>query len=349
MKISPVAATATPVVNPNEGHSYSAERMARAQAIAQGQVPADRGPAPEPEASPKPELSLKRMKMRTQRTVHRELPQAAPPAEAPAVEAPASDTLDSSEQVQGEEATKPLNPQAAAIAKARREVQLERQKIAAERAALEAEKADLAKARDNPSGAYTKDQIKANALGILRDAGVTNDELTQALLNETSDYGPGYAKLESEIKVLKDLLENQNKSLSERDLQTERQVLTQIRSNVDALIAQGEEYETIRETGSAPKVVELIHRTFKKTGEILDEAEAAQLLEAQLVEDSVAQLAKLKKVQSRVLPPAPPAPTGKQPAPNTKVMRTLTNRDGASSISMSKRERAIAAMEGRLK
>lgn len=339
MKVSPVAQGAVPSVNPGEGRSASAERVARAVAVASGQEPEQAKPVQAPEAE---QPGIRRIKMKTQRSTTQPMPvEAATPA-APAQPIAKVDNVDPVEQVQTPEAASGLTPQAAAVAKAKRDLQLERK-------AFEVEKAELAKARESQAGAFTKDQIKANALAILRDAGVTNEQLTEAILAEASDFGPGYTKLEQQMKAMQAKLDAQTAALAERDKTSETQVLTQIRKNVDSLIASGDEFEAIRETGHAPKVVELIHKVFQKTGEILDEAEAAKLVEEQLVEDRVDELKRLKKVQSR-LSPAPEQPAApKQVAPNTKVMRTLTNRDGSSGVSLSRRERAIAAAEGRLK
>jgi hypothetical protein len=81
----------------------------------------------------------------------------------------------------------------------------------------------------------------------------------------------------------------------------------------------------------------------------MDVAEAAEIVENQLVQESLP-FAKLKKVQSR-LTPAQVEQVEKildAPKSNVKVMRTLTNRDTAMPT-MDRRARAIAAMQGTLK
>jgi hypothetical protein len=238
------------------------------------------------------------------------------------------------------EETKPLSPQFAALAKQRREIQLERQK-------LDAEKAALTTSADKSLTEY-RERIKANALSVLMEEGVTYDQLTEQIL-ASNQGSEDVSQLKAEIKAIKESLENQTKSLSEKDQLTEKRVLAQTQRDVDALVAEGDDYEMIREAGYAPKVVELIHRTYKETGEILDNKEAANLIEAELLEESL-KFARIKKVQSQLNPVSTgQRPPLKQEQAGTKLMRTLTNRDGASTTSMSKRERAIAAMEGRLK
>jgi hypothetical protein len=260
------------------------------------------------------------------------------------VETPApSDTLASIEQAtQASEENKPLSPQFAALAKQKRAQQLKEQELLAKEKALEI----------NQGGMKSLDEyrarIKANALSVLQEEGVTYDQLTEQILASNQENAD-LAALKAEIKALKEGFDNQSKSQTEREAQVERQVLAQIRRDADQLIAQGgDEYEMVREAGYTPKVVELIHKTLQKTGEILDVAEAASLIEKELLEESL-KFARIKKVQSRLNPAPTQTRAVKYDRPGTKVMRTLTNRDGVSSVSMSKRERAIAAMEGRLK
>lgn len=345
MKVSPVASAVPQSVNPNEGRSVAPDRLARAKAIATGQEPAAAVADSQVERA---QASIKRIRLKTQQSPDRHTrleevaPATTPDAPAP-TEAPATDTLATTEQAEPtSEASKPLSPQFAALARQKREIQLERQKLEADKAALTTSAPDLKEY-------VSKADIKANALKVLLAEGVTYDQLTEQILAEGQGGGAELEVLRSEIKALKEGLDNQTKSLTDRDAQQETQALAVIKRDVEALVAQGDDFEMIREAGYAPKVVELIHRIYKETGEILDNTEAATLIEKELLEESL-KFAKIKKVQSSLNPAQPKAPqTVQQDRPGTKTMRTLTNRDGVSSTSMSKRERAIAAMEGRLK
>lgn len=349
MKISPVAGAVPQSVNPNEGQSAGADRMARAKAIAQGQDPAlDRGPAPDPQVE-RAENSIKRIKLRTQRSPDRhnrveETPPQTVITPPEGAQAPVSDVLATTEQATAvSEDTKPLSPQFAALARQKREIQLERQKLDAEKQALASQSGDTKSLEEYRS------RIKANALSVLMEEGVTYDQLTEQILASNQENADLTA-LKSEMKALKDGFDNQTKSMTEREAQQEKQALAQIERETTQLISEGDDFEMIREAGYAPKVVDLIHRVFKKTGEVMDTQEAANLIEAELLEESL-KFARIRKVQSKLGAQAPaqkPQPV-QQDRPGTKIMRTLTNRDGVSSTSMSKRERAIAAMEGRLK
>lgn len=345
MKVSPVMSGAPASVNPNEGMSAGADRMARAKAIALGQEPAA---APVVDAQvARAQDSIRRIKLRTQQSPGRQnrLDTPAEPKEvvAEAATPPKSDELATTEQVEAaSEATKPLSPQFAALARQKREIQLAQQKLDADKAALETSKTN------DLSGYVSKADLKANALKVLLAEGVTYDQLTEEILASNQE-NPDLVTLKSDVKTLKEGLENQTKSIADREAATEKQALAQIGRETEQLISQGDDYEMIREAGYAPKVVDLIHKIWKTEGVVLDTAEAAGMIESALLEESI-KFARIKKVQSRLAPAQTEKPLPvQQDRPGTKVMRTLTNRDGVSSTTMSKRERAIAAMEGRLK
>ena len=88
----------------------------------------------------------------------------------------------------------------------------------------------------------------------------------------------------------------------------------------------------IRVTQSQGDVKELIHRIFKETGEILDVTEAMQLVEDDLINETL-KVAQAKKVKSKLSEEATSA-IPQQPQP--KQIRTLTSRDNASPV-MSRR------------
>lgn len=346
MKVSPMAPGATPIVNPNDGLSADPGRLAKAKAIAMGEAaPVRELPHPTLDAQvERAQNSIKRLKMRTQMSSDRHIePLLAAEQPIEAAVAPEIDKVAITEQTTvASDDTKPLSPQFAALAKQKRALQLKEQELLAKEKALSSPETMTKGLEDYRA------RIKANALKVLQEEGVTYDQLTEQILASGSG-NEDYLALKAELKSLK---EDVNKTLTDRDTQAETQVLSQIRKDVDRLIATGDDYEMIREAGYGPKVVELIHRVWKKEGEIMTEQEAAGLIETELLEESL-KFARIKKVQSQLNPTPAPIVQTQQPVtqdrPNSKIMRTLTNRDGSSAISLSKRERAIAAMEGRLK
>lgn len=341
MKISPIATgTGVPSASDNSLGKTAPDKIARAKAIASGQEPVEQQPSGDMQVD-RTQSAMKKIKMRTQVSQNRH------EFEAPVVEAapelideiqsPISDTV---EQASATEETRPLSPQFAALAKAKRAVQIERAEVAKMKAEFEAQKGSA-----NPESISMAD-LKANPLSVLQEAGVTYDQLTEAILNNQSSHSPEIQELRNELKSLKEELNGQ---LSSRDQQAEQQVLTEIKREIVNLVEQQpEQYEAIRHANAQDTVKELIHRTWKQTGEVIDVTTAAELVETQLIEEALP-FAKIKKLQSMLNPaPEAPAQTPVLQKPGTKIMRTLTNRDSALP-NMDRRARAIAAMQGTLK
>jgi hypothetical protein len=340
MKVTALAAgTGVPAQSDSSlGRTASPERLERAKAIASGQEPV----AEVPQSSGDPQVDrMKKIKMRTQQSTNRHEVNIETPDKllqesvSNLSEVPTSDPI---EQAQAPEETRPLSPQFVALAKKQRALQVKERELAQREQALQSQA---------PAGQEDViAKLKANPLGVLQEAGVTYDQLTEAILANQSGVTPELQAMKAELKALK---EDLNSQFVTRDQQAEQQVLGEIKREALALTAQGEQYEAIREAKAQNTVVDLIHRTWKKTGEVLDVSEAAELVENQLIEEALP-FARIKKVQSR-LTPAQEQQAAQIPAvpkPNTKVMRTLTNRDNASPI-MDRRQRAIMAMNGTLK
>ncbi len=232
-----------------------------------------------------------------------------------------------------DEATKPLSPQFAALAKQRRALQVK------ERELLDREKALTAQV---PAQGTSVDlaRLKSEPLSVLLEAGVTYEQLTEAILANQNGDSSQIRNLEAKIAALESGFD---KKLTDRDSQQEQQVLAEMQREATSLVAEGDTFEMVRETRSVPDVMKLIERTYRDTGEVLDVREALQLVEDELLEESL-KLARFQKVQSKLAPPAPPPP----PPNQHRQMRTLTNRDTAS-VPMSAKARALAAFNGTLK
>ena len=332
MKVSSVAqGTGMPAGSEvGEGKSASPDRMARAKQVASGKEVSAPQVAPPDQAE---QSAVKKIKMRTQRSVYRDTP----------VESQISDIPDTVEQVDAAiEDTKQVNPQLVAIAKAKRALQIERE-------AFLKEKEEAAKNLVSNQDSISLTNLKKTPLKILFENGVTYDQLTEEILSLSDDNNPAVQRLEAKIKSLEEGFETRSKEQVAREEAAEARVKLEIKADAEAIVAeQADEYEMVRETKSLDQVVELIDRTLKKTGKILSVEKALQLVEDQLVEDHLP-IAKIKKLQSRLTPELPKQ-TAKQTnyQNNVRVMRTLTNKDGAS-VPSSARERAINAFYGRNK
>lgn len=331
MKISPLSngggSPGQVLGNVEVGRTANPMKLARAKAIASGQEPVEQVQEETSQLKPNP----RSIKMLTQRSTNREelVPEQ---AEEVVQAAPESSAPVTSEAVVEE--TKPLSPQFAALAKQRRALQLERAQLDKDKAAFEAQPAPTTGSDELLA------RLKSQPLSVLQENGISYDQLTEAILADQDGSSAKLRELESKLAAMEQSLD---KKLTDRDAESKQSALNEMRREADRLAKDGDLYEMVRETRSVPKVVELIEKTFDKTGEILDVSEAMQLVEDELLIENL-KLAKLKKVQGK-LNPEPSS----QPAQIAQpTMKTLTNRDSAT-LQMSRRQRALAACTGTLK
>lgn len=345
MKVTPIASGGSPSTNLADhgtpGKTATAEKLSIAKAIAAGEKPI-RVSQPDRQAE-RTQESIRRIKMKTNRSPERyeqeeERVETAPvAAEAPITEEPSAITDTTVQADPAIEATKPLSPQFAALAKERRAIQKERAQLAADKAALE-----TSKVPQDLSGYVSKADLLAKPLSVLQEHGVTYDQLTEAILsNQSGVHDPEIQSLKAELKALK---EGVDKNFTDRDAQAEQQVLSELKREASLLAKADDTYELIRATDSVPEVIDLIHRTYKQTGEVLDVTDAMQMIEDELIKDAE-RIARLKKVQGRL---SNPQGSVQQPQQVQQGMKTLTNRDGAT-VPMSRKARAFAAFHGTLK
>lgn len=333
MKISPVA-TGAPAPQTQDiniaGASVSRKEAAKAAFLGQVKVAESDTPINEQVAAAR--ANIRKIKMRT--NVSPDRPIETEELTTNVVETPDNGiSHDSSDAEPVTEVTKPLSPQFAALARQRRALQLKEREIADRERAL---------ASSSPKESVdVLGRLKSNPLAVLQEAGVTYEQLTEAILANPSN--PDIQAIRDELKATK---EEFSKTFTERDAQTEREALAEMRRNTNRLVAEGDDFEMIRETGSQADVVKLIHQVYKSEGVVLDEAEAATLVEEQLLKEAE-KIARIKKLQSR-LAPAPSEPANQTQFNQPRQMTTLTNRDNARAV-LSRRDRAIAAALGQLR
>lgn len=334
MKISPVQGIPT---IPNIHQSgLSPEKRSLIEAIASGQ------PKPEPEEKEIVQLGdlatskTQRIQMNTNRTIHRngdipvepQVQENAPPLNGGESGEPGEPvgTPDTNVQAKSEpEAIRPISPELAQLAKEKRAFQLEREQFAKEKEAL----------NGNTAEALIK-KLQATPLSVLQEHGVTYEQLTNEILGTQST--PDLSKIEENI------LKKVEERLAGKDSAQEESVYNYMKANVDKLSFSSNNYKLIRETKSQDKVMELVKRTWNEQGEILDETEAMDLIEAELREDAKRYAKLLGEIET------PPPPADEEPqqvlkAPPVQKQKTLTNKDSARPT-MNRRQRAIAAMLG---
>ncbi len=247
---------------------------------------------------------------------------------------PALSTPATTEIAQTDDANaQPLSPQFAELARRRRSLQVKEREIADREKALQAQ-------TPAQGDVITKAQLKSDPLGILLDSGVTYEQLTEAVLANQNGYNPEIKALKDEIAALR---AGVDKTLTDRDVQSKQAALAEMQREAKQVIAVGDDFELVRATNSVPTVMQLIERTYDKTGEILDVRQALSLVEEELLTENL-KIANLKKIQSQF---SPQAPMTQAPQPQ-RQMRTLTNKDTAS-VPLSRKARALAAFQGTLR
>jgi len=340
MKISPMAQGGNPGASLNSvsvGRTATAEKLNKAKAIAAGETPTE---APQEQAQPQEQPNVNRIKLRVNRTIDRDMAVALEAAQQDGAAMPPATTQDSqssappaTEQA-AVEATQPLSPQLAAIAKARRALQLERAEFEKTKTAFEAGKPK--------EGSFVDiERLKSQPLSVLRELGaLTPDFYNQAaelVMQGDSSISPEFHQMKQRIQELETQLD---KKLNERDQQARSQAEAAIEREAKGLAASGEEFELIRETQSIPQVMALITRTYDETGELMDTAEAMRLVEEDILEQQK-KLLGTKKLGAQPQEQTPNVPAQRQ-------LRTLTSQGGAMA-NLSPKQRAILAFQGQLK
>jgi hypothetical protein len=330
MKISPIAQSSgqpgESLSSVNTGRTADPIKMERARAIARGEKVAEQSGD---QQADRVQQDVRKLKMRTNFSTDRDAP--ALEAVAPPTETAQSSTEDTSEPG-AVEATQPLSPQFAALAKQKRALQVK------ERELLEREKALTA----NPTtgDAELIARLKSKPLSVLQEHGVTYDQLTEEILNGQG-HNPEIQALKEEIAALKKGVDSQFQT---REEQQEEAALTEMLYEAEGLAKDGDAFEMIRTEDAYDEVLRLIHSTYKKTGRVLDVQEAMNTVENRLLARAE-KLASINKVRAKI---APPESTQLQPQQKPQGMRTLTARDTATPV-MDRRARAIAAAMGTLK
>ena len=318
MKISPVQGTPT-IANPTST-GLSPEKIIRLKAIAAGQRPEEEKPEEaglvKPVTPSMPSITMKTTPEAMQEVVPHE------------TESAISDTV--VQTPPATEATEPLSPQFAALARNRRALQQERMAFEKEKASI------LANAKSE-----FETRLKSNALSVLQEYGVNYDQLTNEILASQGNQNPEVEKLKAEIKALK---EGVDKRFSDTEIAQESHAINYVADKLDGIMAsQANDFELIKEMGDdgQEEVIRRVYDHWKKTGKELDVLEVAKKYESELEEETL-RFAKLKKVLAKLTPQQAPL----QPQPQSG-MKTLTNKDSARPV-VGRRQRAILAMQGQL-
>lgn len=328
MKISPMAqSSGTPgqtLTSVDVGRTASPMKLERARAVARGEKVVDVIADPQVEKI----KDIRRLKMKTNFSTNREMP--TEEVVEPVTEAVTEELSGNPDTVEPSvEATQPLSPQFAALAKQKRALQLER-------AEFDKQKAEMI-SQGTTSSTDLIAKLKSNPMSVLQEHGVTYDQLTESILSG-NEPNPELIELKQKLEALEKGLETKFQT---REQQQEEAALQEMLYEAEDLAKEGEAYEMIRTEEAYDKVLRLIHDTYKQTGRVLDVKTAMDKVENELFAKAE-KFASISKVKNKLSPPTEPANNRPQ------GMRTLTARDSASPI-QDRRARAIAAMQGNLK
>lgn len=316
MKISPVAGTPTIAQPTNTG--MTPDKLARIKGIASGQ------PVTEPTQEEKDKLlaatQQPSIKMNTNGT----------PLTLDSAAAELESTIPDPgvQTIEEPEVTQPLSPQLAAIARQRRALDVQKRELA-----------EREKALNGPSRADLESRLKSAPLSVLQELGVTYDQLTKEILGQQSNNNPEVEKLKAEIAELKTGVE---KKFSDGEVAQETHAINYVADKLDAIVGLGDDFDLLKAAEGEEEVIRRVYTHWKRTGKELDVATVAKEYQEELAEEA-AKYARIKSVQSRLLP-AEPA----QSAPIQQGIRTLTNKDSARPA-MDRKQRAMLAMTGQLK
>jgi hypothetical protein len=266
-------------------------------------------------------------------------------------------TAPSSEPTEQSVSSEPLSSQYAILARKEKALRQREQQLKAREEALKSAKPaeelppqTPKSAEFDPSKYVDKERLAKDPFTVLNEMGLSYEQLTELALNAPKPEQLALMNeintLKNELKALKGETENTKKTFEESQQQQYKQAVNQIKAEARSLITHDPQFETIKATDSIDDVVELIEQTFKQDGVLLTVEEAARQVEDYLTEEAV-KLARLSKIQQK-LAPKPSAPEQKPTAsPEKQPLKTLTN-SVSSSRTLSARERAILAMQGKL-
>jgi hypothetical protein len=275
---------------------------------------------------------------------------AVPPA--PDAAAPVAPTVEAAPQQSAKEKADAerwaaLTKRETALQKQREALKTQEGEVAALRKQVEEHKAALARAKSDP-------------LGTLKSLGLSYEDLTAAVLNDGKP-APSLeiASVREEIAAMKREREEAQRAAAEAEkalLQQEQAaVLDSFKAETRSFIdAHGDDYELIRLHGAHEAVVDFIAKQFAqsvKDGQprILSQKEAADAIEARLVEQAE-KIAATKKLQQRLA--AQKQPSDKQsgsPAQRRSVSNDLSASTAPVSPALTEAERikrALAALDG---
>lgn len=144
-----------------------------------------------------------------------------------------------------------------------------------------------------------KQKLVDDPFAVLKDSGLSYEQLTEKLLAQQQGVDPLILDMQSQIKRLEEQLSEQRNSVETKEKQSYEQAVQVKRNEVTSLINSDPQFELIKATNSAEDVVQMIVDTFKKDNVLLSPMEAALKIENERTEE-IFKLASLSKIKTRL-------------------------------------------------
>ncbi len=245
----------------------------------------------------------------------------------------------------------PLSTQYAQLARKEVALRAQAKAIKAREDALklaEAPKPQSPREEIDPSKYISVEEFRKAPWKYLQQTGVTYDQVTQEALNAPSPEAMQMMQtveaLKAEIQALKTDQEGTKKNYAEQQDAQYKQAVNQIRAEVKQLVFTNEEFEACKATNSVDDVVELIEKTFKEEGYLMNVEDAAKQVEDYLAEEAY-KLSQLKKIQARLKPKGQEDPAAKEVSTDPKQPQKTLSNAMSGSRQLTARERALAAAQ----
>lgn len=242
-------------------------------------------------------------------------------------------------------ATEAQDPRFEALARKEKQLHRMRKEIESERQQLKS------KITEYETGYVPKQRITEDPFGVMTEAGLTYDKLTEMLLNSPNMNDPTTRALFAKVKALEDKQTQAARAQEENQQRQYQDAVKQIGNEVKMLVSSNAAYETIKEMGMEEAVVELIEQTYNSEGILMDNEEACRQVEEHLLAEGE-RFAKLSKIQNRLKPKTEEPVSSPTTNTQSQAPKTITNALNAQPTKrLSEKERiarALAAFKGQL-
>lgn len=202
------------------------------------------------------------------------------------------------------EATKPPSNDLASLARKEQMMRQQSRKLEQERAQFKKDREQWQKDLDEAKSLKAwKSSLKDDPTLILNEEGITYDGLTNALISNADPSSIQIRKLQAQINEMRAQQEASREELKNSKTQNYEQAKKQIRTSVNRIVDQDDQFEILKTLGDPAKdaVVQLIEDTFHEEGFVMDTADAIKEVEEYWTEYAL-KLSKLPKVQSKLKP-----------------------------------------------